>query len=84
MIRILREMVGYMRGERPEPLPDPVLWVVTIPRDRMTEYLDKAEEEGWPEVSDPIYPLGDSDSVTLKFRRTDGKYRWRDVGFRGF
>lgn len=78
MIRIIREMVGYMRGERPEPLPDNVTWTV--------EYLDRAQAQfGMDKHTANGWTVKEYDgNARVVFHRTDGAYRWRDDGFEGF
>lgn len=89
MIRILREMTAYMRGERPPPLPDKVTWIVgwdwpqlhgrTAPDfvAHVNESEDHTDQGGDLWHLDDILPEG------LKLTRGDGRYRWRDPGFHG-
>ena len=89
MIAALRSwLAGFGHPTTTPMLPDPVTWTCRYPIDTDIEAtcIRVACEEGWDSWSairvEPRFGIEPRWEVT--YRRTDGAYRWRDDGFKGY
>lgn len=88
MIAALRSwLAGFGHPTTTKPLPDPVTWTYTVPNATdatVSAVIDHECSDGWRLIEfDGPRMTGDG-SARFVFHRTDGAYRWRDDGFKGY
>jgi hypothetical protein len=77
------------RNDPPPPLPDRVTWTAVLGDETPDEFVDRANIWGdRTSEGDDKWHLQDvlpsRDGLKIRLVRTDGAFRWRDDGYRGF